>query len=387
MFRRKKRDSADGDHCPYCEFVNLKGAEQCVQCYYVMNKAARNQPMAAPSSTDNELMATLMSEEAPDQEEDIAVEAVLSMGEVTVEIEQGQLPDEGENDSFGFIKAGNPTLSETIEYESPTTTELDVSDAPSAPVNFVIEAHDPMAEVTDPVPTGVGNLYSPMTKTAGNDDLKGSVGPEPNTIPMTPDLPDLPGEAVAATPNLPVAQAISAAVQPPAVPLPETKTIVALPPVTPEVPDAPAVQPVVQTPSLPFDTVAATPDVPTDAPSTPELPEIVESQPVVVVPEPQHNNRIWPWPAKEPWDPRQVYREVVAVLEAIKTGKLVDAAKTLDLLGPHLEDNLDMLLHIGAAMRQLGREEHLQWTLSMAQHVHPNDEHVTAAVAQLGKGA
>jgi len=387
MFRRKKQDSADGDHCPYCEFVNQKGVEQCAQCYYVMDKAARDQPMATPSSSGSELMATLMSEEAPDQEEDIAVEAVLSMGEVTVEIEQEQLPDEGENDSFGFIKAGNPTLSDTIEYESPATTELEVSDAPSAPVDFVIEAYDPMAEVNEPVPTGVGNLYSPMTKTAGNDDLKGSVGPEPNTVSMTPDLPDLPREAVVETPALPVAQAVSAAVQPPAVPLPHAKTIVALPQATPDVPDAPAQQPVVQTPSLPFDAVAATPDLPTDAPSTPELPEVVEGQPVVEAPEPQHNNRIWPWPAKEPWDPRQVYREVVAVLEAIKTGKLPDAAKTLDLLGPHLEDNLDMLLHIGAAMRQLGREEHLQWTLAMAQHVHPNDEHVTAAVAQLGKGA
>ncbi len=387
MFRRKKQDSADGDHCPYCEFVNQKGVEQCAQCYYVMDKAARDQPMATPSSSGSELMATLMSEEAPDQEEDIAVEAVLSMGEVTVEIEQEQLPDEGENDSFGFIKAGNPTLSDTIEYESPATTELEVSDAPSAPVDFVIEAYDPMAEVNEPVPTGVGNLYSPMTKTAGNDDLKGSVGPEPNTVSMTPDLPDLPREAVVETPALPVAQAVSAAVQPPAVPLPHAKTVVALPQATPDVPDAPAQQPVVQTPSLPFDAVAATPDLPTDAPSTPELPEVVEGQPVVEAPEPQHNNRIWPWPAKEPWDPRQVYREVVAVLEAIKTGKLPDAAKTLDLLGPHLEDNLDMLLHIGAAMRQLGREEHLQWTLAMAQHVHPNDEHVTAAVAQLGKGA
>lgn len=117
---------------------------------------------------------------------------------------------------------------------------------------------------------------------------------------------------------------------------------------------------------------------------TPELPDEV---PVAPAPEPQHNGRIWPWPAQEPWDPRQVYREVVAILEAIKAGKLPEAAQTLDVLGPHLEQNLDMLLHIGASMRQLGREEHLQWTLAMAQHVHPNDENVTAAVAQLGSGA
>jgi hypothetical protein len=34
-------------------------------------------------------------------------------------------------------------------------------------------------------------------------------------------------------------------------------------------------------------------------------------------------------------------------------------------------------------MRALNREEHLQWTLAMAKHVHPNNEHVVAAVEQL----
>ena len=140
---------------------------------------------------------------------------------------------------------------------------------------------------------------------------------------------------------------------------------------TPQIPDLPE-----PTPELP-DTAATenvTPDLPDEAPETP-------------APEPQHNNRIWPWPAQEPWDPRQVYREVVSILESIKAGRLPEAAQTLDVLGPHLDKNLDMLLHIGASMRQLGREEHLQWTLAMAQHVHPNDEQVSAAVAQLGTGA
>ena len=69
--------------------------------------------------------------------------------------------------------------------------------------------------------------------------------------------------------------------------------------------------------------------------------------------------------------------------EAIKTGQYPKAAETLDALGPHLDLNFEMLLHIGSAMRALNREEHLQWTLAMAKHVHPNNEHVVAAVAQL----
>ena len=80
----------------------------------------------------------------------------------------------------------------------------------------------------------------------------------------------------------------------------------------------------------------------------------------------RHNNRIWPWPAKQPWDERQVYREVVSLLELVKNGKLVQAAEAIDKLGPHLNNNLDMLTHIGTVMRYLGREEHLQWMLKMA---------------------
>lgn len=377
MFRRKKHESVDGEVCPYCEFVNPVGATNCAQCYYVMDKAARDQPMATPTSSGNDLMATLLSDEDFEAEEEFAVEAVLSMGEVTVEIGQNQLGDAGDEDSLGFIKAGNPTLSETVEYESPQAVELETSDAPATPVDFQIEAHDPMTEVAEPVHTGLGNLYSPMVKTESDDDLTGSVGPAPGTSTSTPDLPDLPGESPVETAALPITQAIASAPEP-----------APLPPSTPELPDAmDSVAPAhVETPEIP-DLAEATPELPTTSEAETATPELPDETPATPAPEPQHNNRIWPWPAQEPWDPRQVYREVVAILEAIKAGKLPEAAQTLDVLGPHLEHNLDMLLHIGASMRQLGREEHLQWTLAMAQHVHPNDENVTAAVAQLGSGA
>ena len=113
MFRRKKLESVDGEVCPYCEFVNQNGATECAQCYYVMDKSARDQPMATPTSSGSELMATLMSDDEEEGEEELAVEAVLSLNEVTVEIGQGQLPGETDDESLGFIKAGRPTLSET----------------------------------------------------------------------------------------------------------------------------------------------------------------------------------------------------------------------------------------------------------------------------------
>ena len=71
------------------------------------------------------------------------------------------------------------------------------------------------------------------------------------------------------------------------------------------------------------------------------------------------------------------------MLELIKTGKLAQTAQQLDNLGPHLEVNLDMLAHIGTIMRYLGREEHLQWMLKMAQTNYQNDSNVVRAIAHL----
>ncbi|MFB1037674.1 MAG: hypothetical protein QMC50_00455, partial [Candidatus Poseidoniaceae archaeon] len=133
---------------------------------------------------------------------------------------------------------------------------------------------------------------------------------------------------------------------------------------------------------------------PTPAPivqvATPILP-VEEEKPQQVVehatekpaPTPQTDGRIWPWPAKDAWNASQVYKEVVSALEQVKSGNLKDAAETLDKLGPHLSENLDMLLHIGIIMTYLGRTEHLQWTLGMAQRIYPGNEHVSSALSRL----
>jgi len=169
-------------------------------------------------------------------------------------------------------------------------------------------------------------------------------------------------------------------------------------PSTPELPlvntVANATATAVQTPDVPVVAQPAQAETTTSAVSTPDLPVVgqaaetitapVEETPQeVAAPTPQVSTRFWPWPAQEAWGAREVYREVVAILEAIKTGQYPKAAETLDSLGPHLDLNFEMLLHIGSAMRALNREEHLQWTLAMAKHVHPNNEHVVAAVEQL----
>ena len=70
-------------------------------------------------------------------------------------------------------------------------------------------------------------------------------------------------------------------------------------------------------------------------------------------------------------------------MEHIKSGQMEAAANTLDTLGPHLDKNLDMLLHVSVLMQHLGRNEHMKWTLDMAAYVHPQDPHVQQARAQL----
>ena len=43
MFRRKSAANAEGEVCPYCEFVNKPNSSICAQCYYELNKSPRDQ--------------------------------------------------------------------------------------------------------------------------------------------------------------------------------------------------------------------------------------------------------------------------------------------------------------------------------------------------------
>ena len=367
MFSRKKKGNDDvGVVCPYCGVNNPLGSEQCQQCYYSLNVSAREQPMAAPSSTADEIMSLLLGEN--EEDEGPVVEAVLSMDDVMVEVDQyavsaAEQDADGEPvpDSFDFIGSEGPTLSSTVESSEPDEVELTADDAPKKYIEFELTAVDPLDEVAEPVHTGRGGLYSPTVKGPKDDDLLGEVGPAPVAVPDLPDLPDDPPLASAS-----LAQAVAAEV--------------------PELPDLPDETPTVEAQtnavSLPESAMASTPTVP-DLPGD----EVEAPTPAVELPvetaTPTSEHRIWPWPKSDPWTPTKVYQEVVSAMEHIKHGRMEAAANALDGLGPHLEENLDMLLHISVLMQHLGRQEHMKWTLDMAAFVHPNDPHVQQARAQL----
>lgn len=380
MFGRKKKEKeADGHPCPYCEYLNEEGAETCAQCYYSLNKSAREQPMAEPTATGEEIMSLLLGDNEALEEEVEVVEAVLSLDDVTVDVDQYELPtteinEDGEEipESFQYIEGDGPTLSETVSSEEEEEVELQPSDAPTASVMFEIEKTDPFAEVAEPVHTGKGGLYSPSTPTANDDDLLGSVGP--NAGDVTPDLPDLPEEEPVHS-SLAQATAMEA----------EATATPELPPdfqmeQTADVPST-AETPVAQAPQ---GQESALPDLPDDdevAQQT-EAPPSTQPQEQVSAP-PIDNNRIWPWPQGQAWDDHQVYQEVVEAMEHIKHGRMNEAATTLDTLGPHLHENLNMLLHISVLMQHLGRHDHVKWTLDMAAYVHPNNPQVLQARSQL----
>tara|TARA_Y100000766_G_C18875665_1_gene590662 strand:- start:562 stop:1755 length:1194 start_codon:yes stop_codon:yes gene_type:complete len=369
MFSRKKKGNDDvGVVCPYCGVNNPLGSEQCQQCYYSLNVSAREQPMAAPSSTADEIMSLLLGENEEEEDEGPVVEAVLSMDDVMVEVDQyavsaAEQDADGEPvpDSFDFIGSEGPTLSSTVESSEPDEVELTADDAPKKYIEFELTTVDPLDEVAEPVHTGRGGLYSPTVKGPKDDDLLGEVGPAPAAVPDLPDLPDDPPLASAS-----LAQAVAAEV-----------------PELPDLPDeAPTGEAQTNAVSLPESAMASTPTIPDLPGDEVEAPTPAVELPVES-PTPASEHRIWPWPKSDPWAPTKVYQEVVSAMEHIKHGRMEAAANTLDGLGPHLEENLDMLLHISVLMQHLGRQEHMKWTLDMAAFVHPNDPHVQQARAQL----
>ena len=415
---RKKESSEETNPCPYCNTPNSLEATECSLCYYNLDKSARDQPMAEPSSSQSDIMTTLLGDDIEDEEEEHAVEAVLSLDEVTIEIDQFDVNQTDQE--FDFIKSSGPTLSEVQDYHQPEEVELDKSDAPKDNVEFDLPQFNPIEEVAEPVHTGKGGLYSADDSSENSEDFSGTVGPAEIKSNMKPEIiteaeqhteTSLASAAVndepVSTPDIPDFDSSeqTETIQP-SIEMTEEQVS------TPEIPDfdeednstevqesVPSEPPTISTPDIPdFDeednsneTSEAETNV-AQSVSTPDIPDIPESDDDVQASSPpqhspapkvQHGNRIWPWPAGEVWDDRQVYREVVSMLELIKTGKLTQTAQQLDNLGPHLGSNLDMLAHIGTILRYLGREEHLQWMLTMARTLHPGDDNVNKAIAHL----
>ena len=155
FWKRKKEVSEDGKPCPFCGAQNDGHATRCAQCYYDLSKPARDQHLEVASDVQNDLLSTLMNDDDVEEEE-FAVEAVLDLEDVTIEVDQYE--DSGSKDGFSFIDSEGPTLSETVEFEKQEEVELSAEDAPVIEDRFELPDANPLDEVAEPVHTGQGQL-------------------------------------------------------------------------------------------------------------------------------------------------------------------------------------------------------------------------------------
>ena len=364
FWKRKKEGDEEGNPCPFCGAQNDVNATTCIQCYYDLNKPARDQHLEVASDVQNDLLSTLMNEDDAEDDEEFAVEAVLDLEDVTIEVDQ--YDDSVQSDGFSFIDSEGPTLSETVEFESQEDVELTTEDAPTIEDRFELPDSNPLDEVAEPIHTGQGQLIQSMDDEE-DVDFTGSVGPSPDALPDLPDaeddidpvpdeieIPDIPDDIVEEATSIPE---------------------------LPEEMDAPVSDVLEEAvvPELPED--AMVPELPEDedVQSSTEQPDVED----VVTPEVPISTRIWPWPAGEPMDPREVHRIVVESLGLVRAGRIAEAEHNIDALGPQLGDDVSLLYHIGLILQQAGRAEHLNWMLEMARRVHPNDESVLNAISHL----
>tara|TARA_B100000767_G_scaffold274537_1_gene307855 strand:+ start:1207 stop:2328 length:1122 start_codon:yes stop_codon:yes gene_type:complete len=370
MFRRKAAAEIEGEVCPYCEFVNTVGSETCSQCYYDLKKKPREQGESVSDEVSDSIFDELMSDEDDTWVEGDALDVVLSLDSDPLDVEQYEVTNfEAESpEKIGFIQSSPPELYTTVSHQPDDTSVEDVGEPISNVEKLDFSNDNPLANVPEPVPQGKGTVFSPSTPSKMDDDLLGHVGGT--------ELPSLPPDDLyenkidlnvkkAPAPTPEVALPSYVAIEP-AVPIPKSVPL----------PEAEIVQES-QPESIPQ---------PEPQPEPEPEPEPVAQPIPVPQPAPQLGlNRIWPWPESEAWDPRVIHREIVSALEQVKSGKVEEATKTIDTLGPHLsEENVDLIYHVGMVLKQIGRTEEVKAMLDNAKLAMPDNEHVSSAVTHLG---
>ena len=389
MFRRKATTESEGQICPFCEFVNTTGTTTCVQCYYEMNKAPRDQGEDISSDLSNSIFDELMSEEDDSYEESEALDVVLALDADPLEINQYEVTnfDSEEPEQVGFIESSSPELNETVSHEPVEVSAEEIGEPIKDYEKIDFSNIDPLSEVPEPVHRGKGAVFSPDSPEM-DGDLKGHIGGN--------ELPSLPSDDLYENKIDFTAAQRAPAPTPSSVALPEIPDLDFDTPVSQpqpredevEIEDIP--QPEIELDELPIseqDSESPTSDeeeVVDSANEVESAEEAIIEEENIPVPAFNTNGRCWPWPEAEPWDPRQIHREVVSALELTKSGKNDEAAKVIDELGPHLSDeNVDLIYHIGMVLTHLDRKNDVKTMLDIAKNSIPDNEHVQSALAHL----
>ncbi|MDP6869838.1 MAG: hypothetical protein QGI21_03600 [Candidatus Poseidoniaceae archaeon] len=347
LWKRKTAAEEATNVCPYCEFANQDGISICEQCYYELDKAPRDQGEPLTKEISDTIFDELMSDEDDSWEDAEAVDVVLKLDEDPLEVNQYEVTnfDSEEPEEVDFLDSRTPEMNEVVSYEEQKITAEDIGKAPNKVDKIDFSGFDPLSEVDEPVHQGKGNLFSPSSPKM-DDDLTGHIGGS--------ELPSLPPDNLYEN----------------RIDLTANK--------------APAPTPAVVLPNLPKieETVKEVPEeIVVEEKPPPEI--IQESEEITATPK-TNDDWIWPWFYTDPWDSRQVHREVVSALEQVKSGKLEEASTTIDLLGPHLtNENVDMIYHIGMILKQIGRSEDAKEMILRADRLMPENDHVKSAKTHL----
>jgi hypothetical protein len=407
MFRRqskgggRKRRSTSRT-CPFCDTENPLDADSCHQCYYELNKKAKDQSSAPSDTSSDSLWGELMREVIPGEGDELVMEA-MSMDEMTYEIDEY---DTVGDDEVIIMSEDGPTFEEILDTaqhaEEERTDEVLMSLAtPSIAETTAIHEDDIELPTSIPESSVPAAMIAPLLL---SPNLLSEDG-------LDDDLDEIIAAATVATAS-PVPEPAPPVVVPTPPPLPATPTPAPVPPVVvptpPPLPATPVPAPVQVPTPLPVPTPApAIPSIP-PPPAAFQIPSPVVAVPTTVVPvpaipslaqvngasapsspiptpqiAPQVNGAIWPWPQAELWDQRDLRRGIIEAMELAGRGDAASALATLDRIGPHLGESMEALHHIGVLLHTLGRREEMRKMVNAAVATHPSDPNVSTAAAAL----
>ena len=386
MFRRKKTDD-EILHCPLCSLENPLDADTCTRCYYDFTVSSHQQSRKSDDQVVGGLLDELTSgiEEGEEDQNDVDwTNHSFDMSDFSVDVaEYDDSDDVVVSHSIGFARqlVSDDEIGGDVEDNE---FVLSSDDAPKSVEKFIVPEEEE-SEISIPEPTLIklvdptSNSTNEMDSDLMNEDwnvtdsapILNSEDRDVNPVSIAP--------AVQAS-NVQEPPHSSALPQMPSMPQSEQPSINVETPLSPK-PSTPVSAP----PAAVFqheNSVSETaPKMPV-MPVMPSMPVEQTSQPELIPRE--ENNSIWPWSQSDPWDDRILASKIKEAMEAAKSDRKDDASRILDEIGPHLSDKYRLMLYVGALLKNLGRTNELASMLNAAKISKSEDQHVAAALKQLG---
>ena len=391
VFRRKKTDD-ESLHCPLCSLENPLDADTCSRCYYDFTVSSHQQSRKSDEQLVGGLLDELTSgiEEGEEDGNDVDwTNHSFDMSDFSVDVaEYDDSDDVVVSHSVGFARqlVSQDEIGGDVDD---TDFVLSAEDAPTSVEKFIVPEEDE-SEISIPEPTMV-KLVDPTSSSTNemdsdllNEDwnvtdstpILNQEDQDVNTPPVTPVVQSPSVQESPQTSTLPPMPSMPQNQQP--VISPETPTSSNLPPTPVSAPPTPVSAP----PATVFQNENTVSDTSPKMPVMPSMPVEQISQPEQTLHE--EIKTIWPWAQRDPWDDRILASKIKEAMEAAKSGRKDDATRILDEIGPHLSDKYRLMLYVGALLKNLGRTNELASMLNAAKTSKSEDQHVQAALKQLG---